>query len=84
MERRRQEGNDEGQDLRGHVKLSQRILNGGIMPENMMNSDHKATNKKFRDGYDNIKWGKKNANLQNEVDKHERGSSRKANDGADN
>ena len=26
------------------------------MAENLMNADHKATNKPFRDRYDNIKW----------------------------
>jgi len=33
----------------GHIK-------GGwfIVSENLMNSDHKATNQKFRDGYDGI------------------------------
>lgn len=28
------------------------------MAENMMNSAHKATNDKFRKGYDNVKWQK--------------------------
>jgi hypothetical protein len=26
------------------------------MKENLMNSDHKATNKHYRDRYDEIKW----------------------------
>lgn len=26
------------------------------MAENLMNSEHKATNKKYRKGYDKIKW----------------------------
>lgn len=26
------------------------------MAENLMNSDHKATNKNFRDGYENTSW----------------------------
>ena len=29
------------------------------MPKNLMNSSHKATNDKYRNGYDQIKWGKK-------------------------
>jgi len=29
-----------------------------IMAENLMNSDHKATNKQYRDNYDSIKWSK--------------------------
>lgn len=29
------------------------------MPENMMNSDHKATNKNYRDNYDRIFEGEK-------------------------
>ena len=28
------------------------------MPKNMMNKNHKATNKKYRDGYDEIRWEK--------------------------
>ena len=27
------------------------------MAENLMNSSHKATNKPFRDNYDNMTWG---------------------------
>ena len=29
------------------------------MAENMMNSDHKATNDNYRKGYDKIKWNNK-------------------------
>ena len=28
------------------------------MAENMYSADHKATNDKFRKGYDNMKWNK--------------------------
>lgn len=28
------------------------------MKENLMNNEHKATNEKFRRGYDSIKWDK--------------------------
>jgi len=28
-------------------------------PKNLMNSDHKGTNPKYRDMYDRIKWGNK-------------------------
>lgn len=27
-----------------------------IMPKNLMSSSHKATNEKYRNGYDQIKW----------------------------
>jgi len=32
------------------------------MAENMMNSEHKATNEKYRNSYDKIKWSKEKKN----------------------
>ena len=29
-------------------------------PKNLMNRDHKATNDKYRERYDLVKWGRKN------------------------
>jgi len=29
------------------------------MPENLMNSSHKATNQPYRDGYDAVEWDKR-------------------------
>jgi hypothetical protein len=45
------------------------------VPENMMNSDHKATNKNYRDNYDKI-FGKKGETKNEDSDRNERNADR--------
>ena len=58
-------GDDKERDPAIEATRRQRSNDGGEMsekanPKNLMNSDHKATNDKYRDNYDRVKWGKRN------------------------